>query len=363
MGETILRALKEHPAAWIMPPLTFLAYAFLPALPSGVAVGVGLTVLIAAVFSAVYHADVIAHRTGEPFGTLVLTVAITVIEVSLILSILLSGGGSATLVRDTVFAVVMLVLGGLVGISILVGGFRYGELGFRTPGASSYVLVLSVLATLVLLMPNATVGEAGPRYTPPQLVYVAIVTLVLYGAFLYVQTVRHKDYFISDNGAAVPAPHEGRATTSQAMASFVALGVGLTGIVLLAKLTASSAESSLLRWGAPPALSGVIVALLVLLPECAAAIRAALRNELQVSLNLALGSVLATIGLTIPAVAVASLFLGLPMDLGLNPSNSVLLVLTLVVCGLTLGRGRTSVLPGFVHLVLFATFIFLLFFP
>jgi Ca2+:H+ antiporter len=321
----------------------------------------GLAVLLAAVFATVYHADVVAHRTGEPYGTLILTVAITVIEVGLILSILLSGSGSPTLARDTVFAVVMIVLNGLVGACILVGGLRHGEVGFRVPGASSYLLVVTVLATLVLLLPNATRSAPGALYSPFQLAYVGTVTLLLYGGFLYVQTVRHKDYFLSDDGH--EDDDEEKPSSRQAWMSLGGLVVSVTAIVLLAKASAGAANQSLAAIGAPPALTGVLVALLVLLPETASAIRAARRNEMQKSLNLALGSVLATIGLTIPAVAAATLILGKPLALGLDSGSTVLLVLTLGVSSLTLGLGRTSVLPGFVHLVLFATYVFLLFAP
>jgi Ca2+:H+ antiporter len=319
-------------------------------------------VLIGAVFASVYHADVIAHRTGEPYGTLVLTVAVTVIELALILSVMLAGDGSPTLARDTVFAVVMIICNGLVGICLVVGGFRFGEQGFRVPGASAYLVVLMPLATLTLMLPNYTTGFAGPLYSSPQLIFISLALLALYGVFLYVQTIRHRDYFLSDAGG----DQEDASATATDKAVWVSAGLlilALAGIVLLAKSFAGSIESSVAALGAPIGAVGLLVALLVLLPESVAALKSARRNDLQKSLNLALGSSLATIGLTIPAVGALSIAIDQPLALGLEPRDQVLLALTFAVSLVTFGAGRTNILPGFVHLILFATFVFLIFAP
>jgi Ca2+:H+ antiporter len=335
--------------------------------PSGLAAMLavlGLVVLTAAVFSSVHHADIIAHRLGEPYGTLVLTVAVTVIELALILSIMLAGEGQPALARETVFSVIMVVCNGVVGLCLIVGGLRYGEQGFRLPGANAYLVVLMPLASLALLLPTYTTSTPGPFYTPVQLGFVSLVTLMLYGVFLYVQTVRHRDYFLSDTGD-VPDESDGGGgpTARQFWESVGLLLVALAGVVLLAKSFAVAIESAVQAVGAPIEAVGLLVALLVLLPETLAALRAARRNELQKSLNLALGSSLATIGLTIPAVSALALVLRQPLELGIDMHDTVLLVLTFAVSLVTFGGGRTNILPGFVHLVLFVTFVFLIFVP
>jgi Ca2+:H+ antiporter len=322
---------------------------------------VGLIVLMVVVFAVVYHADVIAHRTGEPYGTLVLTVSVTVIEVALILSIMLAGAGRPELARETVFSVIMVVCNGVVGLCLVLGGLRYGEQGFRLPGASAYLVVLMPLATLTLILPTYTTSVPGPFYTDTQLGFVSLATLALYGVFLYVQTVRHRDYFLSDLGG-MPETHASPGPR-QFWESVVLLVVGLTAVVLLAKGVAGSLEAMVTKVGAPIEAIGLLVALLVLLPETVAALRAARRNELQKSLNLALGSSLATIGLTIPAVSLLAILLKQPLELGIDTRDTVLLVLTFAVSLVTFGGGRTNILPGFVHLVLFAIFVFLIFVP
>lgn len=336
-------------------------------LPPGLPVllaAVGFAVLIAAVFSSIHHADIIAHRLGEPYGTLVLTVAVTVIELALILSIMLAGEGQPTLARETVFSVIMVVCNGVVGLCLIVGGLRYGEQGFRLPGTSAYLVVLMPLASLALLLPTYTTSIPGPFYSPLQLGFVSLVTLILYGVFLYVQTVRHRDYFLSDTGdGTADEIGVGGPTAYQFWESVGLLLAALAAVVLLAKRFAGSVETAVQAVGAPVEAVGLLVALLVLLPEVLAALRAARRNELQKSLNLALGSSLATIGLTIPAVSVLALTLGQPLELGIDMRDTVLLALTFAVSLVTFGGGRTNILPGFVHLVLFATFVFLIFVP
>lgn len=344
-------------------------------LPAGLAAGIQalpgmaaawslleLLVLVAAVFASVSHADVIAHRTGEPFGTLILTIAVMVIEVSLIVAVMAGGDGSPTLARDTVFAVVMLVCNGLVGLCLVAGGMRHGEQGFSVAGAGAYLVVLMPLATLTLILPNFTISAPGPVYSWYQLAYVVGATILLYGVFLYVQTVRHTEYFLSDAGGA-DTRGAAKVTTGAFLRSLALLVTALLGVVLLAKHFAATVEVTVARVGAPEAMVGLLVAVLVLLPESLAALRAARRNQLQKSINLALGSSLATIGLTVPAVAAVSFWLGKPLVLGLEPPEMVLLVLTFAVSIVSVGGGRSNILPGFVHLVIFATTIVLIFAP
>lgn len=322
-----------------------------------------ITALAGVVFAAVHHADVIAHRTGEPFGTLILTAAVTVIEVALILSIMLAGDGSTTLARDTVLAVLMIVCNGLVGLCLIVGGLRYGEQGFRLPGASAYLVVLMPLATLTLILPSFTTSSPGPFFTSLQLAFVGVATLVLYAVFLYVQTIRHRDYFLSDPAREAAGTRQPPPSSRQVGESVALLLVALAGVVLLAKLLGEPIKEVVRAAGAPIAAVGLLVALLVLSPESMAALRAARQNELQKSLNLALGSSLATIGMTIPAVGTLALLIDRPIALGLDMRESILLALTFAVSLVTFGAGRTNILPGFVHLVLFATYVFLMFAP
>lgn len=313
--------------------------------------------LVAIVIVAVHHAEVIALRVGEPFGTLVLALAVTIIEVSLIVSLMLSGGAAA-LARDTVFATVMIVCNGVVGLCLLMGALRHRVLVFRIEGVSPSLSVLATLAILTLVLPTYTSSTTGPSFTTAQLVFAGVVSLALYGIFIFVQTVRHRDYFLpvgaeSENAHAVPP------SRSVAVSSLGLLSLSLVAVVGLTKTLAPSIENAVMAASAPHAVVGIIIALLVLLPETGAAVRAALRNRMQTSFNLALGSALATIGLTIPAVAVTSISLGLPLDLGLPPKETTLLALTLLVSAITFAGGRTTVLQGAVHLVLFAVFLFL----
>lgn len=320
--------------------------------------GVAAVVLVATVFAAVYHAEVVAHRVGEPFGTLVLAVAVTVIEVALIVSVMLAApGDKAGLARDTVYAAVMIVCNGIVGLSLLSGGVRHHEQGFQLQGASAALAVLAALTILTMVVPNVTTSAPGPEFSNVQLVFVALVSLVLYGSFVFVQTVRHRDYFLppdaSDEETHAPPPE-----ASAAVVSLVLLIIALAAVVVLAKQLTPSLENVLSRLNAPKAVVGIAIATLILLPEGLAALRAARANRLQTSLNLALGSALASIGLTIPAVAAVSVTLGLPVHLGLGPKEEVLLGLTLLLGIITLGTGRTTVLQGIVHLVIFVAYLF-----
>lgn len=316
-------------------------------------------ILIGSVLAAVHHAEVVAHRVGEPFGTLVLAVAVTVIEVSLIVSLMLSDAGDAsTLARDTVFAAIMIILNFIVGLCLLAGGIRHGEQRFTLRGVSATLCVLAAMAVLSLILPNYTATTPGPTYAPSQLIFVAVVSLILYGTFVMVQTVRHRDYFLP-SGEQLPADaHADAPSDTAAWSAFGVLLVALVAVVLLAKDLSATVETAILEAGLPLALVGVIIAALVLAPESLAAYRAAKRNRLQTSLNLALGSALATIGLTIPAVAIVSLMLDLPLTLGISAKSMTLLALSLFVSTLSLGTGKTTVLQGVVHLVIFAVYLF-----
>jgi Ca2+:H+ antiporter len=331
---------------WVAPILAWLLYglhfaAAHPAVDTLIAAG-----LIGAVLAAVHHAEVVAHRVGEPFGTLVLACAVTVIEVALIVALMVAAGETtSSLARDTVFSGVMIILNGIIGLCLLVG----------LRGVSASLATLAALLSLTLILPNYTLTTPGPIYAPSQLPFVAAVSLVLYFAFVLVQTVRHRDYFLpQDEGEAHAAPPSNRV----AALSAVLLVVSLVAVVLLAKTLAPALEQALDRIGAPKTVIGVVIAGLVLLPEGLAAVRAAAANRLQTSLNLALGSAIATIGLTIPTVAVVSLITGWTLLLGLQVKDMVLLALSLFIATLSLGTGRTTILQGVVHLVIFAVYLF-----
>jgi Ca2+:H+ antiporter len=321
-----------------------------------------------AVFAAVHHAEVVAHRVGEPFGTLVLAVAVTVIEVALIVSVMLSGGPEkAGLPRDTVFAAIMICSGAIVGLCLLVGGLRHHVQDFQLQGASAALAILCALSVLTMVLPNFTSTVEGPTLSTSQLVFVGVVSLVLYVTFVFVQTIRHRDYFLpfepaethTKAEAEAEAEHAPPPTNGEAWLALSFLMLSLVSVVGLAKLLSPAVEAGVEAAGAPEAVVGVVIAALVLLPEGLAALRAARSNRLQTSLNLALGSALASIGLTIPTVAVVSIVIGQPIDLGLAPKEITMLALTLLVSVITLGTGRSTVLQGVVHLVIFAAFLFL----
>lgn len=313
--------------------------------------------LIATVFAAVYHAEVVAHRVGEPFGTLVLALAVTIIEVALVVSMMITGGTETVgLARDTVFAAVMIVCNGIVGICLLAGSIRHREQEFQFQGAQAALSVLIALTTLTLIFPNVTSTSAGQTFSSSQLVFAAIVSLILYGSFLFVQTVRHRHYFLPTAGG--EEAHALPPTNRIALISAGLLLVSLVAVVALAKALTPTLERGIAAVGAPRTVVGIAIAGLVLLPEGLAAYRAATANRLQTSMNLAFGSVLATIGLTIPAVACVAMLLGRPLTLGLDAKEQLLLAVTLIVSLLTIGTGRTTVLQGIVHLVLFAVFLF-----
>lgn len=316
--------------------------------------------LICCVIAAVHHAEVVAHRVGEPYGALLLALAVTVIEVALIVALMLAGGpDTVALARDTVFAEVMIIVNGVVGLCLVLGGSRHHEQSFGLYGVSAALATLATLSVLTLVLPNFT-GAPGPSYTASQLAFVGVVSLVLYLVFVFVQTVRHRDYFLLVSPAAAndEGPHTGKPSTAVAIASAVVLLTCLGAVVLLGHALAPAVEAAVDRAGAPRAVVGVIIGAVVLLPESLAALRAAFDNRLQTSLNLALGSALASIGLTIPAVAGVALAEHWTLELGLDVRSMVLLALSLLVATLSLGTGRTTVLQGAVHLVIFAVYLF-----
>lgn len=320
--------------------------------------------LMGSVLASVHHAEVVAHRVGEPYGTLVLALAVTVIEASLILSMMLSGGPeTAVLPRDTLFAAVMIICNGVVGLCILVGGLRHREQSFRIEGASAGMGVLVALATLSLVLP-AFRPTADPTRSPvSHLLLAGASSLLLWGVFVFAQTVRHRDYFLPPGAADHDDEHAVPPSRAEAWQSFGLLVVSLVAVVGLAKVLSPTIEHGLVSAGAPQSALGVAIAMLVLAPETWAAVRAARANRLQTSMNLALGSALASIGLTVPVVAIASVVLDLPVLLGLGPEDVTMVAVTFVVSAFTLAQGRTNIVQGAVHLVLFAGFLFLALVP
>jgi Ca2+:H+ antiporter len=320
--------------------------------------------LIGAVISAVHHAEVVAHKIGEPFGTLVLTVSITIIEVGLIVMLMLGAEAEkAALPRDTIFSSIMIICNAVVGLCLLIGGLRYREQTFHVLGANGALAVLIALSTLTLVLPAFTTSSAGPTYNEPQLIFAAITSLALWVTFVFIQTVHHRDYFLPIDNKADEHIHAPPPSARLAWTSLALLFITLVSVVGLAKVIGHRVEIGLKAAGAPDKVLGIVVAMLVLLPETWAAVRAAHANRLQTSLNLALGSSLSSIGLTIPAVAVVSTVVDIPLVLGLEPKELVLLVLTFVVASVTLVSGRTHALLGAVHLVIFAAFLFLAIVP
>ena len=353
-------------------------------LPTIGAAAVGL-VLAGAVLLAVTHAEAIAHRVGEPFGTLTLAVAVTIIEVGLIVTLSIADPAkSATLARDTVFAAVMIVCNGIVGMALVVNARATHLVRFNEQGAYALLGTVLTLAALSLVMPTFTSSSVGPTYTGAQLAFAAVASATLYGMFVFVQTVRHRWMFLSETDPEPIGPVErqdeedtahgdhpahgdhtahGEASLAGLVPPILRLLATLTVVVGLAKTLSDPIESAVAWAGAPPSFVGVVIALLVLAPESVAAFRAAARGEMQTSLNLALGSGLASIGLTIPAIAIASIWLAGPIELGLGSKEIVLLAATAAISILTFGSGRATVLQATHHLAVFAAFIFLALVP
>ncbi|MFI2647004.1 MULTISPECIES: calcium:proton antiporter [Micromonospora] len=324
------------------------------------------TLLAGAVLAAVHHAEVVAHKVGEPLGSLVLAVAVTVIEVGLIVTLMISGGDKTqALARDTVFAAVMITCNGILGLSLLLGALRRRVAVFNPEGTGGALATVATLATLSMVVPTFT-SRPGPQFSSAQLAFAAVASLALYGLFVLVQTGRHRDYFlpVTQEGSIIPedADGDGHAdppSTRTALASLALLVVALVAVVGDAKTISPAIEAGVEAANLPQAFVGVVIALLVLLPETLAAARAARRDRVQISLNLALGSAMASIGLTIPAIALASIWLEGPLLLGLGGTQMTLLALTAVTGVLTVVPGRATVLQGGVHLVLLAAFVFL----
>lgn len=368
--------------------------------PEGIVLGVLAPLLVGGVLAAVHHAEVVAHRVGEPYGSLVLAVAVTIIEVALIVTLMVTTDKDTSgLARDTVFAAVMITVNGIVGISLLVGALKHHLAVFNPEGTGAALATVIALAVLCLVVPSVTTSQPGPEFTGAQLAFAAIASLTLYGMFVFTQTIRHRDFFLpvaagdyvpmvstkaeaaavaSDRAAdraadqalgaegsahqPVDLDEDGHADPPTDRAALTSLGllvVSLVAVVGLAKIESPAIEAGVAALGFPPAVVGVVIALLVLAPESIAAVRAAALDRVQVSLNLALGSAMASIGLTIPAIAIASIWLDGPLELGLNQLQTVLLLLTAAVAILTVVPGRAKPLQGGVHLVLFAAFLFL----
>jgi len=321
--------------------------------------------LIGAVLAAVHHAEVVAHRVGEPFGSLVLAVAVTIIEVALIVTLMVSGDkDTSTLARDTVFAALMITINGIVGLSLLIGALKHHLAEFNAEGTGSALGTVIALASLTLVLPTFTTSEPGPEFSSSQLAFAAVASAALYAMFVFTQTVRHRDFFLPvDTGRGpVDADGDGHAdppSLRDAWVSLGLLGVSLVAVVGLAKVESPTIEDGVEAVGFPHAFVGIVIALLVLLPESIAAARAAAQDNVQVSLNLGYGSAMASIGLTIPTIAVASIWLDGPLALGLEPMQIVLLFVSVIVSVLTVVPGRAKPLQGGVHMVLLAAFVFL----
>jgi Ca2+:H+ antiporter len=315
-------------------------------------------VLMIGVLSAVHHAEVIAHKVGEPYGTIILAVAVTLLEASIIVSLMLTGGaGAETYARDTLFAAVMLILNGILGFSMLVGATKFKEQVFETKSVTIALVSLVSILVLTIVLPNYTTSVSGPAYSHPQLVAVAVSCIVIYVSFLFTQTVRHRHYFLAEN------PGEEKVVSrSEALISLALLLVCLGVVVLLAKKLSPVIETGIVAAGLPTALVGVAIAAVILLPEGIAAIRAARRNQYQTSINLALGSALASIGLSIPTVAITCILMDLPLVLGLDKKSMILLGLSVFTVMLSLNKGRTNVLYAMVLLVNLAMYIFTIIF-
>jgi Ca2+:H+ antiporter len=324
--------------------------------------------LIVFVISSVHQAEKIAHHLGEPFGALVLAVSVTIIEVALIISMMLMGKpGNDLIARDTVFSAIMIVMNGLVGLSILLGCLKHHELSYRVEGTNPALTVIIALAAITLVLPVFTTTTPGLDYSQSQLIFVGIASLVLYIAFVMMQTVRHADYFLPvepiKQEAIDEIEHFDDHQSINVWLTLLFLVISLISVVVLAKMLSPSIEAGIEACGAPKTLLGVIIAALVLLPEGITAIKLALQNKLQISLNLTLGSAIASIGLTIPSVAIISIWFGLPLSLGINPVSMVLLILTMIVGIMNLATGRASLLSGIVQLVIFFSYLFLTLVP
>ena len=330
--------------------------------PGGVLLVVLGALLCGAVLAAVHHAEVIAHRVGEPFGSLVLAVAVTVIEVALIVTLMSTDAkGSETLARDTVFAAIMITCNGIVGLSLVFGSRGGRAPQFNAEGAGGALATVLTVATLCLVLPTFTEGRPGPEFTTGQLTFAAVASFGLYGLFVAVQTKRHRGYFLPtpDGGPDSEDWHADPPSNRAALFSMVILLVALVAVVGDAKSVSPAIEDAVDAAGLPHTVVGVLIALTILLPETIAAVRAAKRRRMQVSLNLAYGSAMASIGLTIPVIAIAQFWIDGPLLLGLGETEMVLLMITALTGVLTVVPGRATLLQGGIHLSILASFLFL----
>lgn len=328
---------------------------------SGITLAVDLLLLAVTIVAAVYHAEVVAHRVGEPFGTLILAVAVTVIEVALIVAVMVSAGSEpSSLARDTVFSAVMITVNGIVGLSLLIAAFRHRVPSFSAEGSGAALATVAALATFTLVFPSYTTSSAGPTLSGAQLTFASLASISLYALFVFVQAIRHREFFVPDGSAPGDLDDVGvRPERRDALTSLALLVVALVGVVGLAKTVSPNIEAGIASVGLPASFVGVVIAFLILLPEGAAAVRAAWVNRVQSSMNLALGSAMASIGLTIPVIAVVSQVVDTPLLLGLAPVQVVLFALSMFVAALTITPGRSTVMQGGVHLVIFAGFVVL----
>lgn len=361
------RAMRERMSWNVAVPLAALVMLALTwdTVPGPLLAGLEAVFLIGAVLAAVHHAEVVAHRVGEPFGSLVLATAVTVIELALIIALMASGGHDAeTLARDTALAAVMITMNGIAGLSLLLGSRRYGVTLFNPHGTGAALATVTTLATLSLVLPTFTTTRGGQEFSPGQLGFAAVASLLLYLLFVFTQTVRHRDFFlpIEQEGQQRPVDEQSHAeppSNAAALRSVGLLLVALVAVVGLAEQESPAIEKMVAAVGFPHSFVGLVIASLVLLPETLAAARAARGGRIQTSLNLAYGSAMASIGLTIPGIALASIWLEGPLILGLGPTQLVLFAVTVVVSMLTVVPGRATRLQGEVHLVLLAAYVFL----
>lgn len=343
---------------YLAPVITLVFYLVAPVGTGPLINLLAVAALIVGVLSAVHHAEVVAHKVGEPYGTIILALAVTVLEGSIIVSLMVTGGaGADTYARDTLFAAVMLILNGILGISMLVGAFKFKEQVFEVKSVTIALVGLVSILVLALVLPNFTTSTAVATYTAPQLIAVAICCLVIYGAFIFTQTIRHRDYFLAEQTGV-----KKHVTKSETFVSAGLLLVCLGVVVFLAKGLSPVIEVAVADAGLPTALVGVAVAAVILLPEGIAAIRAAQRNHYQTSINLALGSALASIGLSIPTVVFLCTVMDLPLVLGLDKKSMVLLALSVFTVMLSLNKGRTNGLYATVLLVNLGMYIFTIIF-
>jgi Ca2+:H+ antiporter len=326
-------------------------------------------VMIWCAFGVVRHADALAELLGEPYGTLILTLAVISMEVAILATVMLSGDPNPTLPRETMFAILMIVLNGMVGTVLAIGGLRHVEQEYNLQGAMAYLAVITPLAIIALVIPTFTQATTGPTFTMQQAVIFGIITALLYAAFLTIQTTRHRNFFVQPKAPAKgvaqaePAsaePHQHGKIYSAPYHAILLLST-LLPVVLLSKPLAKLIDFGTEQMGLPIALGGVLIAMLILSPEWTSACQAAARNQLQRAVNLSLGSALSTIGLTVPVVLAISVFTGTPLELGLNNVEIALLAVTLFVCQMTFSGAPTNILLGFVHLVLFFAYLVLVF--